>query len=316
MALTANRERDAASLVDADSFEILHQLDFELSAAGPAFSGDGQMVVGVSNRETVLVYRVAGGELLGEYSNPNGVYKYAVFVPGSRTIFAGGNDGGYLLDAATGEALRQFSTPGASLYGANSAFVSVSPDGRYGAIHMWTPTGYNVVYLWDLQSGALKFRSSPKRDDVITAFAFSDDSHYVAWGGSSNIAYVRDLDDGAEVRRLPHLSPVLGIDFSSNNRFVLTSSLEDSVKVWDLETGEIVRQYYAGAGPAAFVEFVDDDDFILYTTQEDGIIHRQPLTIDDLIETVCNTLQRDLTLEQRTVYGLDDTSTCPGAFGS
>ena len=89
----------------------------------------------------------------------------------------------------------------------------------------------NVVYLWDLETGALKFQSEPKAGDVVAAFDFSGDSRYFAWGGSHSTAYVIDLGDGKEVANLTHLSPVLGIDFSSDNRLLLTSSLDSSVNV-------------------------------------------------------------------------------------
>jgi hypothetical protein len=36
--------------------------------------------------------------------------------------------------------------------------VSVSGDGRYGAMHETTSDGQHVVYLWDLETGSLEFQ--------------------------------------------------------------------------------------------------------------------------------------------------------------
>jgi serine/threonine protein kinase/WD40 repeat protein/energy-coupling factor transporter ATP-binding protein EcfA2 len=317
VALTADPDTGATVLVEADSFEVLHQLDFKLdvltdgSRARHPFSSDGQMVLGVKNSGRILVYDVASGALLGEHSNPDGTYSYAAFVPGSQRIFAGGDGGAYLLDAETGDQLRGFEAPKVAISGSLSGLVAVSPEGRYGALHVWTTDSLNVTYLWELETGVLEFRSTPHPSDVIVAFAFSRDSRYFAWGGTQNTAHVLDLQSGEEVMRLSHLDSVHGMDFSSDNRHLLTSTGGAGVILWDLESGEVVRRFYAGAGQAGLVAFDENDNFALYTTLEDGVIHRQPARIEGLIESACAGLQRDLTAVERQTYGLDDSPTCP-----
>ncbi len=323
MALTVDPETGAAVLVKADSFEVLHHLDFtpdpllDGSTARPPFSDDGQMVLGVSESGTILVYDVASGELIAEHANPDGAYKHPVFIPGGRRIFAGADRGAYVLDAESGEQLRIFDEPDDSvLYNPYTDLVAVSGDGRYGAMHETTRDERHVVYLWDLETGVLEFESTPHPSDWIVAFDFSEDSRYLAWGGTDNIAYVLDLHSGEEVIRLSHLDSVHQIDFSSDNRLLLISTGGDGVILWDLQSGEVVRRFFAGAGQAGFVKFVEDDTFVLYSTFEDGVIHRQPIRIDGLIEDMCDRLQRDLTAVERRTYDLDESVTCPKFAGS
>lgn len=322
VALTEDPETGAAVLVEAESFDVLHHLDFTLDAIGDGstakqlFSSDGLMVLGVREFTTIVVYDVASGELIGEHTNPSGVYKYASFVPGTQHIFAGGTRGAYLLDAKTGEQLHEFEVPEPTIYDSFSGFVAVSPDGRFGALHVWTRDSLNIVYLWDLETGDLEFQSRPHPSDIIAAFDFSEDSRYFAWGGTANTVYVLDLLSGEEIIRLFHLDSVHGINFSSDNRLLLTSSGGDGVTIWDLESGEVLRRFYAGAGQAGFVQFVEDDRFILYTNLESGVIHRQPVSIDGLIESVCARVLRDLTPVQRQTYSLDDSPTCPKFAGT
>jgi WD40 repeat protein len=80
--------------------------------------------------------------------------------------------------------VRFFEVPDTFIYETFDGFVAVSPDGRYRALHSWTSDSLNVVYLWELETGALKFRSTPHPNDVTIAFAFSEDSRYFAWGGA------------------------------------------------------------------------------------------------------------------------------------
>ena len=78
----------------------------------------------------------------------------------------------------------------------------------------------------------------------------------------------------------------------------------------------MVRRFYASAGQAGFVKFVDHNEYILYTTLEDGVIHRQSVSINILIDSTCARMLRDLTSVERDLYALDDSPTCPKFAGS
>ena len=324
--LTADPESGEAILLNTDSWTMLHQLDFTLETlrdgwtiATPPFSSDGTLVLGIKNQVkdqgVILVYEVASGELVGQYANPDGQYRYAAFVPGSRRIFAGGDRGAYLLDAETGDQMHVFEAPPNLAFSPLSGLVAVSPDGRYGAFQADTPESLITVYLWNLKTGNLEFESTPHPNDAALAFAFSEDSRFFAWGGTENEARVLDLHSGEEVIRLSHQDSVHGLAFASNNRLLLTSTGGDGVLVWDLKSGELVRRFAAGTGHAGYVDFVENDTAVLYATLEDGLIHRQPLSVDDLIESACARVLRDLTSAQRQLYSLNDSPTCPKFAG-
>jgi WD40 repeat protein/transcriptional regulator with XRE-family HTH domain len=323
VALTMDPETGEFVLVEANSFKVLRHLGFKAdvaagiagygATASPPFSSDGQMVLGSRDSATILVFDVPSGELIAEHANPDGVYRGGIFVPSSRHIFASGERGAYLLDAESGEQLHVFEAADNATFinEIYSGLVGVSSDGRYGALHEKTSNEQHIVYVWDLETGDLVFKSEPHPSDHVTSFAFSEGSRYFAWGGLGNIVYVRDLHSGEEVIRLSHLDSLHGIDFSSDNRFLLTSTGGDGVLLWDLEKGDIVRRFLAGSGQAGFVRFVEEDSFVMYSTLADGRIHRQPISPDGLIESICSRVQRDLTAVERQVYGLDDTPTCP-----
>ena len=59
---------------------------------------------------------------------------------------------------------------------------------------------------------------------------------------------------------------------------------------------------------------VEDEAFVLYATAGDGVIHRQPLNIDGLVETLFSKVQRDLTPVERATYGLDDAPPVPSSL--
>jgi WD40 repeat protein len=313
--LTVDPEKGTAVLVDAGTFTVRHHLDFtphpilDGSMARPPFSGDGQMVLGASDSGTILVYDVASGELIGEHANPDGVYKHPAFVPGRRRIFTGADRGAYLLDAESGEQLRLFDEPDDNVdTNPYTDHVAVSGDGRYGAMWERTGDGKYFVYLWDLETGSLAFQWPT---DSTLAFAFSEDGRTFARGGTDNIAYVVDLHSGEDIVRLSHLDSIHGLDFSSDGRFLLVSTGGDGVILWDLASKEVVRRFYAGSGQAGFARFVEHDAFVMYSTLEDGLIHRQPVSLDGLRETMCTRIQRDLTAVERRLYSLDDSPACP-----
>lgn len=318
--LTTDPATGEAMLVEANSFEVLHHLNFTYrtgpvnasSPARPQFSDDGDMVLGVDEAGAISVYDVDSGQLIGAHANPDGIYKHPTFVPDRRRIFTGGDRGAYLLDAESGEQLRVYEVPGSDVSNPHSDLVAVSPDGRYGAMHAIAgPLGEHLVMLWELETGELKFQAAPHPTDFVVAFAFSDDSLTFTWGGTDNIVYVLDIDSGAVVTRLSHLDSVHAIDFSSDGKRLLTSTGGDGVILWDLDSGEIVRRFPTETGQAGFAKFVEDDEFVLYSYLEDGAIYRHPVSPEGLVESMCARLQRDLTLVERQTYSLDDAPTCP-----
>ena len=72
--------------------------------------------------------------------------------------------------------------------------------------------------------------------DRVGDMAFSSDSEKLLTGGEGG--HIWDLTRGREIAELPHEGYLLGVDFSADDRFVATASIDHMAGIWDANTGE------------------------------------------------------------------------------
>ena len=106
-----------------------------------------------------------------------------------------------------------------------------------------------------------------------------------------------------------HTAGINGASFSSDGKYIATASSDNTVRLWDVETGEELRRY-TGDAPIENVVFSQDGKYIL-TGADDGTARLWDVDYHTTMAYLCNHL-RDFTDEERTQYGIKDkTPTCP-----
>ena len=108
-----------------------------------------------------------------------------------------------------------------------------SPDG--GVI---ASEGSSTIRLWDAQTGEhLKtlFESG--------SFAFSPDGRTIAIGGGwDGVIHLRNVDTGERRRTLiGHTAWVGSVVFSPDGRTIASGSEDDTIRLWDTDTGNHQR---------------------------------------------------------------------------
>jgi len=181
----------------------------------------------------------------------------AAFLPdGKRLVSASGDCGILLWDLKTGKPLRAMQDSGKSCY-----CVAVSPDGRFvmGGGDLAEPK----VSLWDVESGKLLKVLSINQDVRGSALAFSQDGLQaliggVSTGNSKDTLQLVDTSTGAIIHRLPGHSNVRSVAFSKDGALGLSTGLYQSVKLWDLKNGRLVREFGSVNQLAVAVCFSED----------------------------------------------------------
>jgi WD40 repeat protein/DNA-binding SARP family transcriptional activator len=227
--------------------------------------------------------------------------------PDGKLVFAyDGYKTARAWDTATGEFLQDFDLNYSSLW-----LAVISPDNKF----VLTSEGGSFSFeMWDIQSGKLmhSFDLSSSKS-WVESLAVSPNGNYLlasfSGGALDKTVVLWDAFTYEQVRTFDHPDTVIGT-FSSNGQFVWTSSADGKVRQWEVGTGQLVRVF---TGPHGFasIHLSPDDKFVLIG-YEDQTVHLYDVDYHASIRYACTRLLRDLTSDERNVYGIEDSEpTCP-----
>lgn len=116
--------------------------------------------------------------------------------------------------------------------------VELSDDNKSILVCVYADT---TAYVYNVESGELKFRLTGHHDYVLNA-TFSADSKTIATSSRDNTVKVWDANTGMLLKTFEgHTSWVNSVRYSWNNRFLVSASYDSTVKVWDLVTNKCFR---------------------------------------------------------------------------
>jgi len=169
-------------------------------------------------------------------SNTDFNYATSFSFDGMQVISGNMNDNVIRLwDINTGRLIRIFS--------GHTAWVSqviFSRDGR----NLVSVSSDNTIRLWDITTGSL-IRSFNNISD-INSIAISRDGKQFVSGARNNSIKLREIASGREIRSFSgqghiHSSGISFVCFSPNERYIVSSSWDSTIKFWDVDTGRLVR---------------------------------------------------------------------------
>ena len=135
-------------------------------------------------------------------------------------------------NAATGEKRYESAFEQGTMFN-----VIASPDGRTIATHS---TGRRPFAIYDAASGKLLRKVGEQSSGSPI---FSPDGKMLA-GASGNAIQLLDIATGDEQSRLEgHTSTITWIGWSSNGKHVASVGSDHTLRLWDVETGEILQQH-------------------------------------------------------------------------
>jgi len=240
---------------DTESGNVLKTLHghvgYVLSAT---FSPDGTKIITAGNDKTARIWCVDSGEMLQKLDGHAGAVYFATFSPdGKRIVTTGGgavrttsfmgfpaplvgDRTARVWDAETGREVQKLT----GYTGTDTLiFASFSPDGSK-IVTACRGEGQTIV-IWDADSGkALK----ALQVNYPKSVAFAPDSKtVVVWG---KIAIVWDIEEEGEcnnrIRKLDaHTSGVTFAAFSPNGKMLVTTSYDNTARIWDADSGEELR---------------------------------------------------------------------------
>jgi WD40 repeat protein len=235
-----------------------------------AFSRDGRRVVTGSDDYTARIWDLATPAptsiLLAGHQGP---IRSVAFSPDGRVVTGSIDGTARVWDLAAATSAANVLDDG---HGLPVLQVAFSPDGRRVVTRSYDKT----ARVWDLSCAVPVAIPLEGHGDLILSVAFSPDGRRVATGSQDNTARVWGItgsdDNAAPVCELSGASPaanvtaleghhaaVTSVAFSSGGQRVVTGSLDNTARVWDLSgTAETSIVLEGHTGPLREVAFSTD----------------------------------------------------------
>jgi cytochrome c len=224
-----------------------------------AISADGQQALTASFDYSIILWDLAAETVLAELDGHEAAVNAVTFLRDDQQALSASDDGTLALwDLEEGARLARLDG-----HDGKVVAVAVSPDGRMAASAGWDRT----VRLWDLETlsplQVLSWR------DNMNAVRFSGDGKVVIAGASDGELTLWRVADGTRLLAISgHDFAVTGIDHAADGDLVATSSTDETVRLWDLETAgangssEPIATLYGHAGPVLTVDLSADGAFV------------------------------------------------------
>jgi serine/threonine protein kinase len=225
-----------------------------------SFSPDGQYALSGAANNTIKLWEVVTGR---EIQTFQGLAEQPISValsPDGERLVSETSDGIVRLwDVDSGDAVRTIEEHSEAVLGA-----TFSPDGQY-VVSGGDASG--TLHLWDTATGDL-VRRFDDNDEAIFSVTFSPDGKYVLSGsGQSGTLKLWRTETGEVVRVFDEgdwdSTYVFSVAFSPNGQYALSGSDDMTARLWDVESGNLLRTFEGHSGLVIAVAFSPDGQYVL-----------------------------------------------------
>jgi WD40 repeat protein len=311
-----------------------------------SFSGDGARLVGAAG-DSIRVFDLAADKVI--LDAPTVRARLVAFSPAGDTFLAVSAYQSALVDATDGHlVLPPLSSSGQSVEGLASSAASFSGDGRLVLASL--PAAGNAEILYDAATGqtvgAFELETAvlaqdgrrvagwnPGRYSIYDAATgaavgniglgqldyrrvdvqLTPEGSRLVSGDHDNVVRVRDIATQSILLEMRgHGAPIRQVRVSADGRYALSAGDDGGARLWSLETGELLRFFAGHAGQTVTGIAISPDGDTVALGSADGTVIVAPSSLEQLTESVCALLGRDLTADERNAYGIEGAEpTCP-----
>ncbi len=229
-----------ALIVKASDGSVVSELiTVEDAMFGVAFSPDGTRLVACGADRAIRLFDTETSEeqtVIEDHAD--WVMDIAWSPDGTKLASASRDKTAKLFDAATGDALVTFNKHGEVVFG-----VTFLPDGKTVA----TSGRDKMLRLWTIEKGDQSHEIGGYGGDVFQVHALPDGRLISC--SADKTARLHTSADGKEVRKFEgHSDWVFAVTAHPETARLVTGSYDGEVRLWNLDTGEVVLSFKAAPG--------------------------------------------------------------------
>jgi WD40 repeat protein/class 3 adenylate cyclase len=285
IAITTN---EGIALWDADDGTRVRMFPTEAETTGVEFTSDGQRIA-ASGGFGAAVWDVASGRLISRFTrHDDWAGEVHLSADGAWAVTASPDHTARVWDTSTGTqraVIRQpFPIEG----------TAISPDGSLVVTSVFDP---GILRLWDASTGKLVRTLRQRQGAFVDPVEFSDDGRTIAAGFGDGTVHLWDTR-GRELATIQAATATItAIDFDRSGERIVTASIDGSVKVSNVQTGEAVITLPGHDVDATDAAFSPDERYVL-STSIDETARVWALDIDELLELARGRVTRSLTPDE------------------
>lgn len=191
--------------------------------------------------------------------------------PDGRYVATGGSDDNLVkvFEVEGGREVRTITTTGGATYS-----MGFTGDGKY----LVGSQGDEIIRAWSVADGA-EVKGFSKATGYVHTYAFSRDGKIVAYPSADGSIAVVDTaawkapaPAGAEPRKLDgHPGGTNFVSFSPTGRHLASTGVDGNLRVWDLPSGKVIREFPGLVGAGARVAFTADGQSIVVACGDDTV---------------------------------------------
>lgn len=199
------------------------------------FSNDMKSIISASSDGTIKIWSTETGQTIKTINGSNS--RTSITQDGSK-IAGSYNNTIYIWDLNTGDILKTLTGHKEDV---NS--LSISPDGKriVSATMGFKPGGsIDELKYWNVETGSQIGLSSVNLKTERTV-CFSPDGKLFASGGQGKSISIWNSETGKLVKSIPCKWVIMGLLFTSDNKKIIDLEDDNSIHIWDIESGQEVR---------------------------------------------------------------------------